>query len=604
MNVLVTHHGTPLLVISSQAVPDAPPSPTPIAPPGTLALDAARGTLTLSVPPDLFPQAVASTAAAVAPVIAAPGFPPEVLAHLRTLPGVWCVATDPTGLVLAEWPACNPGQAPDAVLALLPAPAQQAALARLAASPTSPAVAAGPRASSYAIALADGIHSVASPHSWPPGAQHRAPSPVPPGIAAAHAALSPVAVLPYPPAGAFAGAVAAPLPPSPATSARLAAAIESLRAVVLNGQPVGAGLSGVLDWALSVHWSAPTAPPSRVTPDAGVYATFPAPPPCGWSPHARTLFLSPDLPPSLDVAYLAAGLYHAHVSLSGQSTVGRLAASLLHPATSLPELAAECSAAAAEAARAWILLVEVLRALPDPTVRAAALATFADLPYGHEALSRFPLPPTPDPAAYTIALNGAIARAATDLVPLLTPTITALHREAAAVRAAWHDPARRASFPRAARSIGPFAPVLPGADATKETAHVALPSAGPTTRRGPSVASPSLTPPVPDARPPQPYVAAGVVALPPEDLPSIGYMAPAPAAHPGPLLVFRPPAAPTGAVMIDRDDGVRVIVSDIPAATLSSLSAAGKATIMVYDLDGLSLTEPQLVSVAPYDDLR
>lgn len=611
MTILITHAGTPLLVIQSQAAPESPPIVPPLVSPGSIAMDPARGGLALSVPPDFF---------AGSATVSLPGIPPEVLAHLRTLPGLWCVATDPTGLPLAEWPACISGQAPDSVLALLPALAQQAVLARRSATSTTPFTTAASQ-SPYAIALADGIHSVACAHSWPPGTHPPTPNFVPPGIAAAHAALSSVAVLPYPPAGAFFGAVASPLPPSPVTppqlatqlAARLAAAIETLKTVTLNGQPVGAGLTGVMNWALSVNWSAATPPAARLTPTSGTYAHLPAPPPCGWSPSSRTLFLSPDLPQHLDAAYLAAGLYHAHVSLSGQSATSRLAAYILHPSTPLPDLGAECRAAAAEAARAWILLSEVLHALPDPTARTHALAAFADLPYGHEALIRFRPPsasapnatPRPtailNPDAYAATLDAAIAQAANDIGPILTPTITALHAEAASLRAAWHDPSRRANPPlppRPAPSI--TARILPSTiSATLAPSAASAPRAEGVRLNTAPVAHPDANA---ASQPPEPYVAAGVVSLPPDAPPTIGYMAPSPATHSGPLMVYRHPAAPTGAVLIDRADGIRIIVNGITANILTALSAAKNVLMIVYDLEGSALTEPQPVPVALYDD--
>lgn len=607
--LIITHTGTPILVLMASALPDRPTE----APPGRLSLDPARGQISLSVPPALYHGQ---------DVVTASGLPPEMVAHLATaVPGAWCVATDRTGLVLAEWPACNEGQPAQSVIDLLPATAADAARRLMDAGRVPGGTSTRTGVSPYALALAEGVYAIAAANSWPPGAraQTMQPPSLAPGTAAAFAALSGVGVRPYPPAGAFYGDVALSLDMNSHTEAlmsgRLSTAIASLSAITIDGQPVGAQLAGVLDAGITVMWAAPVPPSPMITPESDAYAEIAAPPPCGWSPSHRTVFLPAGLPSALDAAYLGASLYHAHVGLTGQSAVSRYASAMVTPNQPFPDLDAECSAAAAEAARAWVLLAEVARNTPSAADTAQdATAVLASLPFGAEALRRLPHPAGPAAGSqtpsssvqgqsahaatttYAADLHEAVAAAAATLRPVLTASLTAIHRHAAAIRAAWHDPARRATLPRPAHRPGMAVATGPVVDQDQGALPGAVPVPAQMTAHfvGPSTAAAAGKAPVVDlAVTDRQYITSEVmISLPPDSqLPRVRYVAPTYAPPAGPLLIYRPDSANPGTLIFARTDGVRILLPNVAPPILDALSQAKQTTILCIDTD-FAVTHP------------
>lgn len=613
LTLIITHTGTPLLVLTAPALPDAPTG----APPGRLMLDPARGQISLSVPPALYHGQE---------VVTASGLPPEMVAHLASsVPGAWCVATDPTGLVLAEWPACNGGHSAQAVIALLPAPAAHAAHRLIDAGMAHGEGPARTWHSPYALALDEGVYAVAAANSWPPGAtaQARQSPSLAPGSAAAFAALSGVGVRPYPPAGAFFGAVATPDPmdlvAQSAMASRLSTAIARLNAIVIDGRPVGAQLAGVLAAGLSVVWASPTPPSPQIVPEADAYATIAAPPPCGWCPASRTVFLPSAMASPLDAAYLAAALYHAHVGLTGQSAVSRYASAMMTPMQPFPDLDAECSAAAAEAARAWVLLAEVARnAPPDPHAPQVASVALEALPFGAEALRRLPSAVgtpaggSPRSAAvqeqgalaatttYAAELNEAIAAAAAILRPVVAASLTAIHRQAEAIRAAWHDPARRSTLPRPPVRHGIPAGTGPAAVRDQHALPIAAPS--------PARVAPDRVAPTGEAAggttAARQYIPSEMmISIPPDSLPPrVRYVAPTYAPPAGPLYIYRPDSASAGTLIFARRDGLRILLPNVATPVLDALLQAKQTTILCIDADFLVTHPADPAEVMSYHD--
>ena len=543
---LITHPGTPILLLPSlQYAPPTssarpPASPSNFA--GVLTMDHAiddATKLTVTAPPGLF----------TSPNLSVPGLPPEMVAHVQDLAGIWCVAVDPNGVTLAEWPAVRHGFTAESVIALFPdshpfpVPPPQAGRAAGASPPTP-----------YQTAIHDGIYTAALSHTWPIG--HVEP-PYQPSLSLAASItahlLRRVSPLPLPPAGGIFGAVADPhLPSGPDEAAQLAArmdaAVAALRRVVVNGSQVGAGLLQALDKGVVLGWASPRRAAAKVgaldiNPD-----NYPAPFPCGWDLDTRTAYLSPAFPPELDVAYLGAALYSAYVSLTGQSVVTKL----LVPATvqSSPPMVTESDvlvAASNEAARAWILLAEISRAVSGATV--TALEAF---PWGPPALAVLPAPSVKG-NAYDAAIEAAAAQAAQTLSRTLAPACSVLRSEALAVREQWFSPATRARLPRVT-SVQPSVAPPPNASS----------SIPPMDGRG--------------------YISPDpIIATPPNRPPLLIYGAESPSPVRGALTVHAPGGGgryASATLFFDRIDGVRVYIPNVPADDVENLLAAGRAEII------------------------
>lgn len=531
---LVTHSGAPFLVVPTlhYASPKSPVSEFH----GTLTvdqIDTGSTTITVTSFPGLF-----ST-----PTLSIPGLPPELVAHLRTLPGVWCVAVDPAGTVAAEWPAAQPGFGPEAVRSLFPSAGDHSAHA----------------GSSYREALADGIFTAGASHSWPPGHPPASYQPsVPLAALVAGQVFARISAVPVPPAGAFFGEAAqAYVPKTPGEAAhltaRMDAAVAELRQVVIAGQGVGQGLLTVLSKGVSLGWAAEASPSAT---------SYPAPPPCGWDMETRTIFLAPTLPPELDAAYLGAALYAAHGFQTGQSTVIRLLTpALLQPTSPALTAVDVATVLATEAARSWLLLAEIARTNP------AATSTLSRYPWGPPALAALP-PATLAGQEYASLITDAVARAATSLAPHLVAAATVLHAETLATRSRWFSPEARVNLPRP--SSPPPPPSAPQAGGTPAPAF-----------SGPVHVSSEV-----------------VVARPPGRSPTVLYNALASAPIYGDLMVHVPPGGTftTATLMFDRDDGVKVYLSDVPADDVTALTNAGMVTIICMQPNDIT-SEPQTVRV-------
>lgn len=533
MILLVTHYGTPLLVVPSQAL--APPR-HPLTNAAGLTADATRGMVAVGVPPGLFG----------ASPLPASGFPPEAIGHLQALPGVWCVATDPTGAVLAEWPAVHQGAPPDAVRALFPTEAWHPE----------------PGTTRIQAALADGVYAVMAARTWPPGTSVPPSAGLPAGIGAAVSALARLPGLPTPPAGGFYGTVATRLevPPERKTTlaTRLETTIEVLRSVVVNAVPIGEHLLTVLDCGLELAWAAPSLPSS--SPPMGSAWT----PSWGWDWATRSILLPPGLPSALDPAWLATALYAAHASLNGSAVTARLAAAMIASArTRLPTVEETVSAAAAEAGRAWLLAAEVAQALypglAEATPSPSTLPVFKSLEWAARLL-----PASSDTSSYPgyeAAIHAATAVAAATVRPTLQDSLEALHAEAVTTAAAWHDPKRLAKLPFPPRAAAPQRALVgdPGPDSEL------------------------------------PFVCSDFAIGWPDTGPEILCVLPSPAAVVGFLTVYSTGAAGPGSVSFSIASGVRVYLADLPPAEVRRLSESRSVTLVLAT--GGTLSPPQMVEV-------
>ena len=506
MTLLITQAGTPLLVLSTPMNWVDPEAASFV---GVLSLGRDRGTISVTCPPDLFGSGN----------FGAHGFRPDFLAHLAPLPGVWCVAVDTIGRPLAEWPACLGGHPPESVAATIAAPYRPEIGAR----------AVSPGSVYRAILENEQVFAVGAPFSWPPGKEDFTQNLAPPALHASYRAMSSFTPPQSMPGGTAFGSLPAlsPLPPERRAylDGRLAQAIARLRKVVINGQADGENLALVLDYGISVSWAEGDDPARLAT----------APPAGGWDAASRTLLLPSILPEALDPCWLAAGLYAAYVSMTGQAFASRIAAAMLNPMPQVPGMDALIHEAASEAARCWIMLAEVSRGLAVVDGGNEAVDALAAYPWGRQALDIAPPDVGGHNPGYESALMAVhIPQAAAFLYQMLAPAVTAYCTTAIGVHALWHAPERHRTMPLPQYRLGHDGPAMPG---------------------------------------PPPFKAGEFMYFLNQDNPEIICEVPGPCKVSSPLWVAYTSAG-FGDVMVDVDDGkARVIQHDIPADQLRALVA-------------------------------